>query len=151
MDTDFSESPIKRLEKRIASMESNGFNFNTNKFLDDTTQILKGNQSIINDVLRSNNDLRGDIESLSGKMDTFLTSMNEFLGLLKLASQENADPADNLTKKLSEAADHNKNIMQLNQSMLTTLELIEKRLKRQTAEDKPQQQDELKEKVQKFY
>jgi hypothetical protein len=130
-------SPIRRLEKRLERVEDTSSNSQVQKLMEQVIELIKSNQRIIDDVVKANAELRDELAKIPGKMDKLMGTMNDFMEILKEASEEEASGAGvgpeslkPVTDKLGEMVDQNKKSLEANQTMLSALETIDKRLKR---------------------
>jgi len=129
-------SPIKNLEKRISRMESTSSSSETRRLVEQIIELIKSNQRIIDDVIKADSELREEISRIPGKIDDLLMSMHEFMELLKTSATEETvsniskDVMDPLVKKMDEMIDQSKKNNEINQASLTSLGIIDKRLKR---------------------
>jgi hypothetical protein len=129
-------SPIRRLEKRLVKLESSSSGSEVNKLMEQIIELIKSNQRVVDDVIKSDAELRNEISKIPGKIDELLSGMSEFLDLLKLSATENTvsdiskDVMEPLAKKLGELVDETKRTNELSQASLSNLSMIDKRLKR---------------------
>ena len=129
-------SPLRRLEKRIEKVEGGSYSSEVNRLIEQVLDLIKSNQKIIDSSIKANNDLIGEVSKLPKKMDDLILEMREFMKLLKISAEE--EEVSNVSKevmtplvdKLSEMINQNKKDSETNQAVLTTLGIIEKRLKR---------------------
>ncbi|MFH1237590.1 MAG: hypothetical protein V1648_04275 [Candidatus Aenigmatarchaeota archaeon] len=129
-------SPLRRLEKRIEKVEGGSYSSEVNRLIEQVVDLIKSNQKIIDSSIKANNDLIGEVSKLPKKMDDLILEMREFMKLLKISAEE--EEVSNVSKevmsplvdKLSELINQNKKDSETNQAVLTTLGIIEKRLKR---------------------
>lgn len=129
-------SPLRRLEKRIEKVEGGSYSSEVNRLIEQVVDLIKSNQKIIDSSIKANNDLIGEVSRLPKKMDDLILEMREFMKLLKISAEE--EEVSNVSKevmsplvdKLSELINQNKRDSETNQAVLTTLGIIEKRLKR---------------------
>jgi len=130
-------SPIRRLEKRLEKMEDTSSSSQVQKLMEQVIELIKSNQRIIDDVVKANAELRDELGKIPSKVDKLIDSMNEFMDLLRAASEEEErggaigpEAMKPLVDKLTEMVDQNKQSLEANQTMLTAMETIDKRLKR---------------------
>jgi hypothetical protein len=132
-------SPIRRLEKRLSKIEggsSSGSGGSYGRVLDEIVELVTTNQKIVDDLVRSNIDLRNEISRLPGKMDELIKTMNEFINILKLSAEEETaggmpeQSLKPLAESMNKMVDYNKKVVDMNQSVLTALESIDSRLRR---------------------
>lgn len=129
-------SPLRRLEKRVSKVESGSYSSEIRKLIEQVVELIKSNQKIIDDSVKSNNDLIAEVSRLPKKMDDLILEMREFMKLLKVSAEEeevsavSKEAMSPLVDKIGELVDQNKKNFETNQAVLTTLGIIEKRLKR---------------------
>jgi hypothetical protein len=86
--------------------------------------------------VKSDAELRNELSKVPGKIDQLISSMNEFLDLLKASAAEETvagiskDMMQPLTSKMEELVDYTKRSMEANQALLSSMGTIENRLKR---------------------
>jgi DNA repair exonuclease SbcCD ATPase subunit len=131
-------SPIRRLEKRLEKMEDTSSTSQVQKLMEQVIELIKSNQRIIDDVVKANAELRDELAKIPGKIDKLFGTLNDFMDLLKTASEEEEragtgmgpEAVKPLVEKLTEMVNQNKQSLEADQTMLTALETIDKRLKR---------------------
>lgn len=129
-------SPIRRLERRLAKVESSSSTSEVSRLIEQILELIKSNQRVIDDVIKSDAELRNEVSKIPGKVDELLSGMGEFLNLLKLSATENTvseiskDVMEPLVGKMGEMIDETKRANELAQASLTSLGMIDKRLKR---------------------
>ena len=130
-------SPIRRLEKRLEKMEDTSSTSQVQKLMEQVIELIKSNQRIIDDVVKANAELRDELSKIPGKVDKLMGTMTEFMEIMKAASEEEAagggfgpEVMKPLADKLGELVDQNKKSLETNQTMISALETIDKRLKR---------------------
>jgi len=129
-------SPIRRLEKRVEKVEGGTYSSEVRRLIEQVIDLIKANQKIIDSTIKANNDLISEVSKLPKKMDDLILEMREFMKLLKISAEE--EEVTNISKemmtplvdKLTELIEQNKKNFETNQAVLTTLGIIEKRLKR---------------------
>ncbi len=132
-------SPLRKLEKRIQHIESTSPTSEVRNLIGQIIELIKTNQRIIDDVIKSNADLRNELSKLPVKIDRLLDSMSEFLGLLKAsASDETAETSKDImapvVEKLDTLVKQNKTSVEVNQALLASIDAMDKRLKRLSLE-----------------
>jgi hypothetical protein len=129
-------SPLRRLEKRINQVERTSTTSETQRLIEQIIELIKSNQRIIDDVIKSDAELRDEISKVPGKIDELLGSMHEFMEILKTSATEETvtdiskDMMQPLVNKMTEMIDQNKKNVEVGQATLTSLGIIDKRLKR---------------------
>ena len=129
-------SPIRRLEKRIQKVETGSYSSEIRKLIEQVIELIKSNQRIIDDSIKANNDLIAEVSKVPKKVEELILEMREFMKLLKMSAEEEEVSAISkevmtpLVEKMTEMIEQNKKNFETNQAALTTLGIIEKRLKR---------------------
>jgi len=134
-------SPIRKLEKRMNMFESSSSASEVQRLIEQIIELIKSNQRIIDDVIKSDSELRSEISRLPVKLDTLVSKMDEFLDLLKAGAQEEPAQAaqaaqagqpsmEPFVNKINELVEQNKKAVEANQAMLASLGSIDNRLKR---------------------
>lgn len=129
-------SPIRRLEKRIEQIESGSYSSQIQKLIEQVIELIKSNQRIIDDSIKANNELVAEISKIPKKVEDLIIEMREFMKLLKTSAEEeevstvSKEVMSPLIDKINELIEQNKKNFETNQAALTTLGIIEKRLKR---------------------
>jgi tetrahydromethanopterin S-methyltransferase subunit B len=129
-------SPLRRLEKRISRVETASSSSQIQKLIEQIIELIKSNQRIIDDVIKADSELRNEISKLPGRIDVLVSSMSEFIELLKASAAEEAatgiskDAMEPLVEKMDELVNQNKKSLDTNQAVLNSLGMIDNRLKR---------------------
>jgi predicted transcriptional regulator len=129
-------SPLRRLEKRINQVERTSTTSETQRLIEQIIELIKSNQRIIDDVIKADAELRDEISKVPGKIDELLGSMHEFMEILKTSATEETvtdiskDVMQPLVNKMTEMIEQNKKSVEVGQATLTSLGIIDKRLKR---------------------
>ncbi len=129
-------SPLRRLEKRISKVEASSSTSQIQKLIEQIIELIKSNQRIIDDVIKADSELRNEISKLPGRIDVLVSSMNEFIELLKASATEETvagvskDVMEPLVNKMDELVNQNKKGLETSQAVLNSLGMIDNRLKR---------------------
>ena len=129
-------SPLRRLEKRINQVERTSTTSESQRLIEQIIELIKSNQRIIDDIVKADSELRDEISRVPGKIDELLSSMHEFMEILKTSATEETvsdiskDVMQPLVTKMTEMVDQNKKSVEVGQATLTSLGIIDKRLKR---------------------
>jgi len=129
-------TPLRRLEKRLETIETTKSMSNLEKFIDKVIDMVEMNQKIVDEVVKANQGLREDISILISKIDDSQTKMSEFVDIIKEAGEQEGGETmskeiiDNVVTPLVDKleASSSKNA-ETNAQMVETLTSIEKRLK----------------------
>ncbi len=127
-------SPLRRMEKRIEELEVKKAPFSSEEFLKEVIDIIKMNQSLIDEMARGSDALKLEISKLPARIDALLSSMGELITYIKAATTEEviapSASMEPLVSKLNELVEGNKKIVELNQTMVMALEELEKKMRR---------------------
>ena len=129
-------SPLKRLEKRISKVESSTSSSQIQKLIEQIIELIKSNQRVIDDVIKADSELRNEISKIPGRIDNLIVNMNEFIELLKASATEDTiagmskEAMQPLVEKMDELVNQNKKTVETNQAVLSSLGMIDNRLKR---------------------
>lgn len=134
--------PIRKLERRIDQIETQKDSSNYESLIRDIFDIIKANQKVVNDVVQNTNELRESVDKLTSRMDETIDNMNQFMELLKEASETSLEEdvsktiGTNIIEPLSgdmeDISDKletmSENLQQSNERMLKGLNQIHKRM-----------------------
>ena len=137
----FPMSPIRRLERRLEHIESTTGG-DTKGVLAEMIDIIKMNQMLVDEMAKANDALRIEISRLPSKIEELVSRLTELLSYIKASVTEEANPSASLkplAEKFDTLIEANKKIAENNQSMLTTLEEIDKKLRRPPIQMPPMQ------------
>lgn len=125
-------SPIRKLENRMDNLESSSATSEVQRLIEQIIELIKSNQRIIDDIVKSDSELRNELSRLPGRIDNMVSKMDEFLDIMKSAAQEETGSggSDILAKKITELVEHNKKAAESSQAVLSSLSSIDNRLKR---------------------
>ncbi len=134
-------SPLRRLEKRIDEVEKSHINVGNKEFYRELVDIIRMNQQIVDELAKANDALRIEISRLPGKMEELLTKIDELVSYIKASATEEitapmtaAITGEAATKPLGEKLDvlidTNKKIVENNESLLTLLDQLSRKLSR---------------------
>lgn len=129
-------SPIRRLEKRLSRIETTSSSSEVQRLVEQIVELIKSNQRVIDDIIKSDAELRNEVSKVPSKIDGLVDKMDEFLELLKASATEETvteagkDMTKPLIKKMEEMIDATKKNSEISQASLSSLETIDKRLKR---------------------
>lgn len=134
-DKDYEVVPIsllRKLEKRIDKLETSG---GSSTFSREVMDLVKSNQGMVNEIIKSNDELRDELASTTKKIDKLIESWSDFFDLLKKVSTKGISGGGNqdLIKRFDQLIEQNKNIIESNNQTIEKLSSIEKRLKRSSA------------------
>jgi DNA repair exonuclease SbcCD ATPase subunit len=125
-------SPLRRLEKRLEKLESS-IGIDTKEFYKELVNIIRINQQVVSELVKANDLLRMEISRLPPKLDDLISKLDELLTFIKASSvEEVAPPAQYapLAQKIDQLIEANKLISQTIENILSSLEDLERRIKR---------------------
>jgi len=129
-------SPLRRLERRMGKLEDTSSSSEVRRLIEQIIELIKSNQRVIDDIIKSDAELRNEVSKLPGKIDELLGSMGEFMDILKATAAEDTvagiskEAMAPLTEKMNELVNVNKKAQEIGQATLASLGVIDKRLKR---------------------
>ena len=127
-------SPVRRLEKRIDQLES-APNLNVKDFMHEIVEVVRMNQQLVDEMAKANDALRIELSRLPGRLEDLISNMSELISYIKASAVEEATVGSvtnmqPLLTKIDELVEGNKKVVESNQSVLTTLEQIDKKIRR---------------------
>jgi len=133
-------SPLRRIEKRMSKLEDASSSSEVRRLIEQIIELIKSNQRVIDDIIKSDAELRNEVSKLPGKIDDLVTSMNEFVEMLKASAGEEsaAGVSAGITKevitplvdKMNKFIEVSRKSQEIGQATLASLGVIDKRLKR---------------------
>ncbi len=126
-------TPLRKLEKRLEALEASRTVVNLERFLDKIIDMTELNQRIVEEVVRSNQGLREEIEVLVGKLNNLEEKLETFVDLLKSIGEEELKggaPEEYLGPVLKKFEEIASNIAEGNKNIIQALTSIDKRLRR---------------------
>jgi hypothetical protein len=139
MDEDYEvipTSPIRKLEQRLGKLETSSSSSEVQRLIEQIIELIKSNQRIINDVVKSDSELRSEMSRLPGNIENLVGKMDEFLNILKATATDDAvgeisaKSMQPVVDKINELVSQNKKSVETNQAVLANLSSIDNRLKR---------------------
>ncbi|MBU5557532.1 MAG: hypothetical protein QW751_00765 [Candidatus Aenigmatarchaeota archaeon] len=127
-------TPIRKLEKRMEALESAGTIPQIQSLINQIMDLIRGNQRIVEEIVRANADLRNEISKLPPKIDDLTTTMKEFISMVKAAGEEEISaPSAEVMRPLQEAltklTEQNQKLIEGNQAILESLEALGKKMR----------------------
>lgn len=130
-------TPLRRLEKRITSMESSKSFTNMERMMDKILDMVELNQRIVDEMVKANTSLRGDLATLIGKIDALQGKLTSFIDIVEEAGKEDVDESEAVSALrgmvvplVKSITDANDKLLRSNESIAENLSTIDKRLKR---------------------
>jgi len=130
-------TPIRRLEKRMGQMESSKSFSNLERMMDKILDMVELNQRIVDEMVKANTSLRGDLATLIGKMDSLQSKLTNFIDIVEEAGKEDVNESEAVTALkgmvsplVKSITDSNERMLKSNETIAENLATIDKRLKR---------------------
>lgn len=129
-------SPLRQLERRMDKLET--FSASDPKsILKDIVDIVRMNQSIVDELVRSNDALKLELSKLPAKLDEMTAELKELVMFIKNSGEEeivsmNQESMKPIVDKLDEIVKTNKMMTERNDSVVELLDEISKKLKKPT-------------------
>jgi len=108
-------------------------------------ELIRGNQKIVNEVVKANADLRNELSKLPPKMDDVITTIKNLISLVEAAGRQELARGPRapvpsvgpevfkpLTEQLQKIVEQNQRLIESNQSMIKSLEDISKKVRTRT-------------------
>ncbi|MDI6806368.1 MAG: hypothetical protein QMD14_00960 [Candidatus Aenigmarchaeota archaeon] len=131
-------SPIRKIEKRLEELEATRAAIDIKEFFSQIIDIIKMNQSLVEQLMRANDALRIEISRLPSRIEDLVKSLDELVGYIKLGATEEISPIPatlpetfkSLDEKIGQLVEGNKKMIEMNQVIITSLEELGKKLRR---------------------
>ncbi len=130
-------SPIRRLEDKIKNMED-VYKYTglpqIQSLIMQIIELIRNNQKIVDDLVKTNVDLRNEIAKLPPKIDDLVLQMKSFMDLVRMAGEESevsipSDMMKPVTEQLQKMVEQNQKVLESNQEMLNSMEEINKKIR----------------------
>lgn len=128
-------SPLRRLERRLEKMESTK-GIDIKEFFNQFVEIMRMNQQLVDELAKSSDALRIEISRLPGKLDDLVNNLNELISFIKASAGAEAAEAttggnlEPLLKKMDALIDGNKKIVDINESMMSSIDQLSTKIKK---------------------
>ena len=127
-------SPIRRIERRLEDVEKAGNVPQLQNLIVQIVELIKGNQTVVNEVLAANASLRNELSRVPPKIDELTVSLKRLINLIEAAGREEVTaPGPETMKPLNESfqkmLDMNQKMLENNEAMMEALDSINKKLK----------------------
>jgi regulator of replication initiation timing len=130
-------SPLRRLERRIDEVEKKSQHFDSKEFYKELVDIIRMNQQIVDEMAKSNDALRIELSKLPSRIEQTLARLDELVSFIKASGGEGGEAAvgvdmQPMLEKLTQIAETNSKILETNQALLSSMEDVQRKLKRPT-------------------
>ncbi len=126
-------TPIRRLENKIKQIEHSSTIPQLQTLITEIVQLIRTNQKIVDDVLRSDMEMKREMTKLIMKMDDTINEMKSFVNLVKASAEEEISFPPEVMKPLAEQiqklVEQNQKTAEINQHIMETLNEMSKKLK----------------------
>jgi methyl-accepting chemotaxis protein len=125
-------SPLRKLEKRIEELEAS--RIDSKEFYKELVDIVRMNQQIVDELAKANDALRIELSKLPSRLEDLTSKVEELINFIRasaeeeVASKEGVSPV--IAQKLDQLIEMTKKMVESNQAVQSTLEELEKRLRR---------------------
>ncbi|MEM7826527.1 MAG: hypothetical protein QW451_02785 [Candidatus Aenigmatarchaeota archaeon] len=126
-------SPLRRLEKRIEKLEAVSPAVDVKEIFKEVVNVMRMNQEIVSELSKANDAVRFELSKLTTKLEDLTDKLDELISFIKAAaSEESLQPVNDtkLLERIGELVETNKKIIEGNESIISILEGIEKKLSR---------------------
>ena len=93
-------------------------------------ELIKLNQRVVNEVIKSNVDLRNELSRIPSKLDDLIMEMKKFMSLVEAAGMQESMPSTETMKPLSDnlkkMVEQNQRLIENNQAILEALDNMNK-------------------------
>lgn len=105
-------SPIRKLERRIEKLEERKSTGDTQNLINEVMDLVKSNQQMVNEVVKSNDELRRELQRIPEKVDEVLDQWEEFLRMLRRGEERGVPGADyGLSEKIDKLIEQNEEMV----------------------------------------
>jgi regulator of replication initiation timing len=126
-------SPLRRLEKRIEELEASKA-FDTKELYKELIDIIRMNQQIVDELAKANDALRIELSKLPSRLEDLTSRLGELINFIKASAEEEVASKEGLgapiSQKLDQLIEMTKKMVETNQAIQTSLDELEKRLRR---------------------
>ena len=125
-------SPLRKLEKRMEELESTK-GMDVREFYRELVDIIKMNQQLVDELAKANDALRIELSRLPSKIEDLVSRLDEMISFIKASATEEMSPVADmkpLASKLDQLVESNKKVSETNESVLTLLDEISRKLTR---------------------
>lgn len=128
-------SPLRKLERRMDSVEKQSGGLDSKEFYKELVEIIRMNQQLVDELAKANDALRIELSRLPSRLEDMIGKLDELVSFIKASAGEDyggasVDTMKPLLDKMAEIVDSNKKIVESNQAVMSSLEDMEKKFKR---------------------
>lgn len=122
-------SPIRKLEKRIDELEEKKETKGGTEFVQEMMSLIKANQRMVEEMVKSNNDLRNELSGLPKKIEEVTNQWKEFLEILEKGVGAGASlGGEEASSDLQQLVELNKDLIEKNEQVVDSLQSLERSL-----------------------
>ena len=143
-------TPIRRLEKRLSTVESSRSLGNLERLMDKIIDMVELNQRIVDEMIKANTGLRDSVGVLVNKMDSLNDKITNFVNIVAEAGKEETEESESIVAMkgmveplIKNIVETNDKLIKSNEIMTTSLSTIDKRLKRLQPDTQSQAQEAM--------
>ncbi|MCX8190866.1 MAG: hypothetical protein N3D78_01600 [Candidatus Aenigmarchaeota archaeon] len=125
-------TPLRKLEKKIEELEKRT-GYNNTEIYRELVSIIRMNQEIVDALIKANDSLRIELSKLPLKIEELTKKIEELIELIKAAGEEEEETKTTieikpLVEKIEKLAEINNKILETNESLLSLMEQVSKKL-----------------------
>lgn len=120
-------APIKHLQNRVEELERSGSIPQLQSLIGQIIELVKTNQKIINEVIRANLELRGELAKMPIKMDQLIDEIKDLINLIEHAGRE--ETMGSSPEILKPIVEQIKAMSEQNKAMLEAIDNLNKKVK----------------------
>ena len=133
---------MRKLEKRVKKIEEAGTVPQLQSLINQIIELIRGNQKIVNEVVKANAELRNELSKLPPKIDDVITTIKNFVSLVEAAGREeltrvatgtaaiSPETFKPMVDQLQKIVEQNQRLIENNRAVLESLEDLNKKMKR---------------------
>jgi len=128
-------SPLRKLEKRMEELEARSSSVDSKEFYRELVEIIRMNQQLVDELAKANDALRIELSRLPSRLEDMIAKLDELVSFIKASAGEDmgapsVDTMKPLIDKMAEIVESNKKIVESNQAVMSSIEEMEKKMKR---------------------
>lgn len=127
-------SPLRKLERRMESIERQSGGLDSKEFYKELVEIIRMNQQLVDELAKANDALRIELSRLPSRLEDMIGKLDELISYIKASGSEEYGGAGGdlkpLLDKMDEIVESNKKIAESNEAVMKSLEDMEKKMRR---------------------
>lgn len=129
-------SPLRKIEKRLESIEGTRSNFDSKDFYHELVEIIRMNQQLVDELAKANDALRIELSRLPSRLEDMISKLDELISYIKSSatepesSHESNEEMKSMIGKMTEILESNKKIAESNKELTDSIEDMNKKIKK---------------------